>query len=73
MFNRGFFEPSFRSVFRDMERTINHLYQDLGRSLNATLPRALPHASVVDDNKPMYRLNVDMYGFRPEDIKSKSP
>lgn len=33
------------------------------------LPRALPHASVADE-KPMYRLNIDMPGFRPEDIKS---
>lgn len=70
VFGRGFFDPSFRSIIRDMERTFNHLYQDMGRTLNATLPRALPHASVAEDNKPMYRLNIDMPGFKPEDIKS---
>ena len=71
MFSRGFFDPSFRSLVRDMERTFNHIYQDVGRSLNAALPRAIPHASIADDNKPMYRLNIDMAGFKQEDIKSK--
>lgn len=71
MFGRGFFEPSFRSIIRDMERTMNHLYQDVGRNFNqAMLPRAIPHASIADDQKPMYRLNVDMSGFKPEEIKS---
>nr|CAH0107097.1 unnamed protein product [Daphnia galeata] len=70
MFGRGFLEPSFRSIIRDMERTMNHLYQDVGRNFNqAMLPRAIPHASLADDQKPMYRLNVDMSGFKPEEIK----
>jgi hypothetical protein len=71
MFGRGFLEPSFRSIIRDMERTMNHLYQDVGRNFNqAMLPRAIPHASLADDQKPMYRLNVDRSGFKPEEIKS---
>lgn len=72
MFGRSLFDPSFRSVIRDMERTFDHLYRDVGRSLNAALPRAIPHASLAaGDEKPMYRLNIDLSGFRPEDIKSK--
>jgi HSP20 family molecular chaperone IbpA len=74
MFGRGFFDPSFRSIIRDMERTMNHLYQDIGRNnFNQTmLPRAIPHASLADDQKPVYRLNVDMAGFRPEEIKGRT-
>ncbi|XP_032785434.2 alpha-crystallin A chain [Daphnia magna] len=71
VFGRGFgsFDPSFRSLMRDMERTFNSLYQDVGRTFNQSmLPRALPHASLADE-KPMYRLNIDMPGFKPEDIK----
>ena len=71
VFGRGFFDPSFRSIIRDMERTMNHLYQDIGRNFNQTmLPRAIPHASIADDQNAIYRLNVDMSGFKPEEIKS---
>ena len=41
------------------------------RSVNNNLPRALPHvSSASSDNSNLYQLNIDMGGFKPEDIKS---
>lgn len=72
MFGRSFFDPSFRSLIRDVERTFDHLYQDMNRSLNP-LHMAIPHVtSAAANDNGMYRLNIDMAGFRPEDIKRKS-
>ena len=57
----------FQSLMRDMERTFNHLYRDVGRVFH--VPRALPTITSTNEQGNVYRLNIDMTGFKPEDIK----
>ncbi len=74
MFGRGYLEPTVGSIIRDVERTFDRLYRDISHPFNA-LQAAIPHvtsAATQDANNQMYRLNIDMNGFRPEDIKRKS-
>ena len=54
---------------REMERNLNHLYRDFNRSW--TIPHALPHSATSEAGN-MFRLNVDMAGFKPDDIKGLS-
>lgn len=42
------------------------------RTVSSNLPRALPHVTTATDtNSNLYQLNIDMSGFKPEDIKSQ--
>lgn len=60
----------FQSLMRDMEKTFNHLYRDVGRVFK--VPRALPTITSSHEEGNVYRLNIDMAGFKPEDIKGNS-
>lgn len=71
-----FMGPGFeRSLVRDVERMMNNFARTFDRNIfpfwHTNMPRALPVSSVGEDRKPTYRLNIDMSGFNPEDIKSK--
>lgn len=49
-----------------MEQMFNSVYRDVGRAL----PISLPHVTSAGvEESPKYRLNIDVSGFRPEDIK----
>lgn len=60
----------FLAFAREMERNFNHLFRDLNRSWN--IPRALP-LSASNEAGNIYRLNIDMAGFKPDDIKGYCP
>ena len=72
MFGRGPSDANrdFQSLIRDMETSFNHLYQDIGRTFR--VPRAVPTLTTGNEEGHTYRLNIDMLGFKPEDIKGHS-
>ena len=58
-----------RSMMRDMERTFEQLNPLSDRPFRWHLPRALPLSASHESGSNVYRLNIDMSGFRPEDVK----
>lgn len=60
-----------RSVFRDMERQMENFERSFFRNnpLRIITPRAMPIEGKVDSNNSNYRVNIDVQGFKPEDIK----
>lgn len=60
-----------RSVFRDMERQMENFERNFFRHnpLRVLAPRCMPIEGNEMCNETSYRLNIDVQGFKPEDIK----
>lgn len=66
----GWYRPSdFRTVLRDVDRTVEKFERDLLESFpfRRLTPQSIPIQGVVQRGDA-YRLNVSMDGFKPEEI-----
>jgi HSP20 family molecular chaperone IbpA len=62
------YRPSdMRSVFRDVERAVERFERDMIDHFPFRRPRSIPIQGVVQRGD-VYRVNVDVDGFKPEEI-----